>query len=260
MTLFARVVFPLPLEQSFLYAVPEACRAAARPGARVVAPLGARRQNGFIVEITAEPPAAKVKVKELVQVLDDRPFRDERFLAFTGRLSREHRSSWGEILQTALPPSLAGKTKVIVRLAPAGEEALNGGGLGPKARLLAAALAVAPKGRSPLFLRRKIGGADVSGLVTRMEKAGFVTVERTFAAPPGPPRRPPVEAPSSWGCPSPDRPAKPAAWPRSKRPSPTEVPGPGIFSAPRFVGRRPSKPWSAGPSARAAASFTSIPK
>ena len=187
MTLFARVVFPLPLEQSFLYAVPEACRAAARPGARVVAPLGARRQNGFIVEITAEPPAAKVKVKELVQVLDDRPFRDERFLAFTGRLSREHRSSWGEILQTALPPSLAGKTKVIVRLAPAGEEALNGGGLGPKARLLAAALAVAPKGRSPLFLRRKIGGADVSGLVTRMEKAGFVTVERTFAAPPGPP-------------------------------------------------------------------------
>jgi primosomal protein N' (replication factor Y) len=187
MTLFARVVFPLPLEQSFLYAVPEACRAAARPGARVVAPLGTRRQNGFIVEVTAEPPAAKVKVKELLQVLDDRPFRDQRFLEFTGRLSAEFRSSWGEILQTALPPSLAGKTRVVVTLTPAGQEALNGGGMGPKARLLAAALAVAPKGRSPLFLRRKLGGADVSGLVARMEKAGFVAVERVPAAPPGPP-------------------------------------------------------------------------
>jgi primosomal protein N' (replication factor Y) len=87
MTVFARVVFALPFDQSFLYAVPEEFRAAARPGSRVVAPLGTRRQNGFIVGLTTEPPAAGIKVKELVQVLDDRPFRDERFLEFTGRLS-----------------------------------------------------------------------------------------------------------------------------------------------------------------------------
>jgi primosomal protein N' (replication factor Y) len=185
MTLFARVVFPLPLEQSFLYAVPEAFQAAAKPGVRVVAPLGARRRQGFIVAVTAEPPAEKVKVKELLQVIDDRPFRDERFLAFAGRLSAEFRSSWGEILQTALPPALAGKTRSVVKLTPAGKEALAAGGLGPKARLLAEALASAPKGRSPLFLRRKTAGADVAGLVARMEKAGFVTVERTFAPPGG---------------------------------------------------------------------------
>ncbi|MGZ5478273.1 MAG: replication restart helicase PriA [Candidatus Aminicenantales bacterium] len=188
MTVFARVVLPLPLDHSFLYAVPEACRAAAKPGARVVAPLGTRRQNGFIVAVTTEPPAAGVKVKELIQVLDDRPFRDERFLEFTGRLSAEFRSSWGEILQTALPPSLAGKTKVVVVLTGAGREALEGGKLGPKARLLAGLLAVAPKGRSPLFLRRKMGGADVSGLVARMEKAGLVAVERMLASAPAPPK------------------------------------------------------------------------
>ncbi len=193
MTVFARVVFPLPLDQSFLYAVPEACRAAAKPGTRVVAPLGTRRQNGFVVEVTTEPPPAGVKVKELLQVLDDRPFRDERFLEFTGRLSAEFRSSWGEILQTALPPSLAGKTKVVVVLTAAGRESLEGGKLGPKARLLAGVLAIAPKGRSPVFLRRKTGGADISGLVSRMEKAGLVGVERTFASPPGPPKPTAVE-------------------------------------------------------------------
>ena len=106
MTVFARVVFPLPLDQSFLYAVPEAFRAAARPGARVVAPLGPRRQNGFIVAVTTEPPGAGVKVKDLIQVLDDRPFRDERFLEFTGRLSAEFHSSWGEILQS-VPATVA---------------------------------------------------------------------------------------------------------------------------------------------------------
>jgi primosomal protein N' (replication factor Y) len=186
MTLFARVVFPLPLDQAFLYAVPDAFRTVAKPGARVIAPLGTRRQKGFIVAVMTEPPPAEVKVKELLQVLDDRPFRDERFLEFTGRLSAEFHSSWGEILQTALPPSLAGQVKTAVILTEAGRESLEVGSLGPKARLLAGALAGARKGRSPLFLKRKLGGSDVSGLIARMEKAGFVIVERTEMAQPRP--------------------------------------------------------------------------
>lgn len=188
MTVFARVVFPLPLDQSFLYAVPEASRAAARPGVRVIAPLGTRRQHGFIVAVTTEPPGPEVKVKDLIQVLDDRPFRDERFLEFTGRLSAEFHSSWGEILQTALPPSLAAKTKAVVVLTEAGREALARAELGPKARLLAAALAGATKGRSPLFLRRKMGGTDVSGLIARMAKNGLVVVERKTESLPRPTR------------------------------------------------------------------------
>jgi primosomal protein N' (replication factor Y) len=182
MTVFARVVFPLPLEQSFLYAVPEAFRAAARPGTRVIAPLGPRRQSGFIVAITTEPPAAGIKLKELLDVLDDRPFRDERFLDFTGRLSEEFRSSWGEILQSALPPSLAGKAKVAVILTEAGREALAQGALGPRAKLLAEALAGARKGRSPLALQRKLGGSGVTGLITRLSRAGFVEVTRTVGS------------------------------------------------------------------------------
>jgi primosomal protein N' (replication factor Y) len=188
MTVFARVVFALPLEQSFLYAVPEEFRAAARPGSRVVAPLGTRRQNGFIVALTTDPPAAGVKVKELIQVLDDRPFRDERFLEFTGRLTEEFRSSWGEVLQASLPPSLALKTKTTVLLTGPGRERLEKKKLGPRERALATVLAGAPKGRSPLFLRRRTGGKDVSGLIARMEKKGLVEVLRTTARPPRPPK------------------------------------------------------------------------
>jgi len=121
-------------------------------------------------------------------VLDDRPFRDERFLAFTGRLSAEFRSSWGEILETALPPSLAGKSRTVVVLTPAGHEALAQASLGPKAKLLAEALAAASAGRTPLALQRKLGGGDVGGLVARMAKAGFVAVERAEVATPAPPR------------------------------------------------------------------------
>jgi primosomal protein N' (replication factor Y) len=183
MTLFARVVFPLPFDQSFLYSVPDAARASARPGTRVIAPLGTRRQNGFIVALTTEAPAAGIKIKPLIEVLDDRPFRDERFLEFTRHLSAEFHSSWGEVLQASLPPSLALKTKVTVALTGPGKERLAGKGLGPREREVATLLAEAPKGRSPLFLQRKSGGKDISGLVARMEKKGLVQVERKTAAP-----------------------------------------------------------------------------
>jgi primosomal protein N' (replication factor Y) len=187
MTLFAQVVFPLPLDQVFTYAVPEAFRDKARPGARVLAPLGPRRQNGFIVAVTSEPPAAPIKVKPLLEVLDDRPFREERFLEFTRRLSAEFHSSWGEILQASLPPSLAMRTKAVVGLTGLGREKLEAQGLGPREKALAALLAEAPKGRSPLALRRKAGGKDVSGLLARMEKKGLVQVTRTSAPVPRPP-------------------------------------------------------------------------
>jgi len=199
MTVFARVVFPLPLDQSFLYAVPEEYRPAARPGSRVVAPLGTRRQNGFIVALTTEPPAAGIKVKELVKVLDNRPFRDERFLEFTGRLSGEFHSSWGEVLQASLPPSLALKTKVSVLLTDLGREGLGKKGLGPNERALAAVLAGAPKGRSPIFLQRKTGGKDVSGLIARMEKKGLVGVLRKTASAPRPPKAGGAGAPVQLG-------------------------------------------------------------
>ncbi|NTV82254.1 MAG: hypothetical protein HGA24_12650, partial [Candidatus Aminicenantes bacterium] len=184
MIVFARVVFPLPLAQSFLYAVPEAFRASARPGARVVAPLGTRRQTGFIVGLTTEPPAAGIAIKPLIEVLDDRPFRDDRFLEFTRRLSAEFHSSWGEVLQASLPPSLTLRTKVAVALTDLGREKLAAKGLGPREMAVAALLAEAPKGRSPIYLRRKTGGKDISGLVGRMEKKGLVRVVRTLAAPP----------------------------------------------------------------------------
>ena len=125
MTVFARVVFPLPLAPSFLYAVPEAFRSAARPGSRVIAPLGTRRQNGFIVALTTDPPPAGIRG----QGTHPGPRRP----ALPGRaLPRVHRPVerripllLGEILETALPPSLAEKTKVTVVLTSAGQRALD---------------------------------------------------------------------------------------------------------------------------------------
>jgi primosomal protein N' (replication factor Y) len=185
-SVFVQVVFPLPLDQPFTYEVPERLRDRACPGARVLAPLGRKKQAGFIVSSSSEPPEPRIQTKEILEVLDDRPFWDARFLSFTRALSAEYRSSWGEILQASLPPSLALKKKVMVRLTGFGRESLHGKKLGPRESSLAVLLADAPKGRSPLFLQRKTGVRSAKSLIARMARKGFVEIAETAVSPPRP--------------------------------------------------------------------------
>ena len=184
MSLFVRVVFPLPLDRPFVYAVPDRLRERARPGCRVLAPLGKKTQSGFIVAASPEPPPPGMQVKDIAEVLDDKPFWDERYLSFTEVLSAEYHSSWGEILQASLPPSLALKTKVTVTLTDAGREALEKKKLGPRERTLAGLLLEQAKGRSPLFLQRKAGLKSAPALISRMAKKGLVAVLETPAPSP----------------------------------------------------------------------------
>lgn len=235
MSLLVRVVFPLPLDQQFVYAVPGRLADRARPGCRVLAPLGRKNQSGFIVAAGVEPPPAGIKAKEIVEVLDERPFWSGRFLSFTRTLSREFRSSWGEILQASLPPSLAVRTRTAVTLTDAGRAALEARKLGPRERAAASLLAERPSGASPLFLKRKMGVKDVMSLVSRMEKKGLFAVRDVPVRPPRP------------------GPAEPAAGPRqlplnfaANRPpegvltAPLRAVGEGRFAAFYLHGSRPS--------------------
>jgi primosomal protein N' (replication factor Y) len=190
-----RVVFPLPLRQSFLYAVPERLRDKARPGCRVRVPLGRKDQVGFIVPSGAEAAPEGLELKEIAEVLDESPFWDARFLSFTGALSTEFHSSWGEILQASLPPSLSLKKKVSVVLTEAGRAALEGKTLRAREKAAASLLLGRPNGRSPLFLQRKTGLKDAAPLLARMRSKKLVEVREATVRPPRPAKAGPGPGP-----------------------------------------------------------------
>ena len=183
MSLVASVVFPYPLDQPFVYGVPEALAEAAKPGVRVLAPLGRKNARGFIVAVGPEPPAGVIRVKDIIEILDAQPLWSERFLSFARTLSAEYKSSWGEMLQASLPPSLSLKEKVTVSLTTAGRQALETGKLGPKDSLVAALLVNRAKGHAPLYLQRKAGVKDISALMARMERKGLLAVQKKTAGP-----------------------------------------------------------------------------
>jgi primosomal protein N' (replication factor Y) len=110
MSRYADIAFPRRLIQSFTYLVPEGFPAL-EPGSRVLAPLGRQTVSGFVIRVHDEPPGGAVRLKEIVRAIDEKPLIAPILVEFTRRLSAYHVSSWGEMLEAALPPPEPGAAK-----------------------------------------------------------------------------------------------------------------------------------------------------
>ncbi len=182
MTVFAEVVFPLPVDRSFQYGIPEILLPAIKPGCRVIAPFGRRTLTGFVVAVVEGSPAGGFELKDIREVLDKTPSFSAGFLRFTKALSARSFAPWGEVLAAALPPTLVPKDRRKVAWTPAGLATLEKGALGKRERKLASFL---PCGRalSPAFLAKKMGVKSLSSLLARLETEGLLDVRTTSSRP-----------------------------------------------------------------------------
>ncbi|MEE9389843.1 MAG: primosomal protein N', partial [Candidatus Aminicenantaceae bacterium] len=121
MTLYAEVILPLPLDQTFSYVVPEWYREKAKIGTRVLVPFHKRLLTGFIVDIKKRRKTRDLKLKEISEILDEKPVFSPSFLSFTRRLSDHYYSSWGELLQSSLPSSFILKSKKRISISEKGK-------------------------------------------------------------------------------------------------------------------------------------------
>ncbi|NIM57533.1 MAG: primosomal protein N' [Candidatus Aminicenantes bacterium] len=176
MTLYAEVILSLPLDQSFSYVIPESCKERAKIGSRVLVPLGQRTLTGFIVELRKRRISPGIKLKEIAEVLDDEPIFSSSFLSFTRKLCAYYYSSWGELLQASLPPSFMLKSKTTVGISDKGSAALQGQDLSRDERELLGLFR--KRSYSALFLKRKFKVKNLSPLLSRLEKKGFIFVKK----------------------------------------------------------------------------------
>jgi len=175
MTLFAEVILSLPLDRSFLYAVPEAFKKKVVKGARVLVPFKDRLLTGVVIERKKTSPPG-LKLKAIRDVLDETPLFSPQFLSFTRQLSRAYYSSWGELLRIALPASFAPQSKTRVVITDEGRLALNANKISPLEKDIL--LLLAKKSYSDVFLKRKSKASRFSSLLSRLAEKGWVCVEK----------------------------------------------------------------------------------
>jgi primosomal protein N' (replication factor Y) len=175
MTVYAEIILPLPIDQAFSYAVPEWCRDRAKIGTRALVPFHKRLLTGFIVDIKKRRKTRDLKLKEIVEVLDEKPVFSSAFLSFTKRLSDYYYSSWGELLQSSLPPSFILKSKKRISISEKGKTFLKNKDIPKEERELLGFLQ--RRAYSAHFLRRKIKGKSISYLLSRLEERGLVHIQ-----------------------------------------------------------------------------------
>jgi primosomal protein N' (replication factor Y) len=97
------VALPVPLRNTFTYAVPEALRAQVQPGSRVLVPFRKKSLVGVVVEL-AETAPEKTKIREVVKVLDLVPALTPRLIELAHWIAGYYLAPIGEVFRAMLPP------------------------------------------------------------------------------------------------------------------------------------------------------------
>jgi primosomal protein N' (replication factor Y) len=172
MTLFAEVILSLPLDKAFLYIVPDSEKDRVGVGSRVLVPFKERMRTGIVVRLRKRGVPEGLKLKDVHAVLDESPLLSKDLLSFTKKLSGYFYSSWGELLQASLPPSLAPKTKATYSITDKGKMALDAEKLSGRERTVLQFLKERPY--SDVYLKRKLKIRDLSPVLFRLGSRGFI--------------------------------------------------------------------------------------
>lgn len=105
MSLYADVVLPLALNQSFTYSVPEAFASRIDRGFRVLVQFGKRKiYAGIVLAVHENKP--DYDVKEIIELEDDHPIVNDLQLRFWSWLAQYYMCTGGEVMNAALPAAL----------------------------------------------------------------------------------------------------------------------------------------------------------
>lgn len=111
MPLFADVILPLPLADTFTYSVPKELGSLIREGCRVSVPLGKSKHYTALVSRIHDNEPTEYTVRPITELLDESPILLPTQTKLWEWISRYYMCSMGEIFKAAVPQGLKGEFK-----------------------------------------------------------------------------------------------------------------------------------------------------
>jgi primosomal protein N' (replication factor Y) (superfamily II helicase) len=124
MPLFCDVALPVPLDQTFTYAVNGVVPVV---GARVLVPFSGQKLMGVVVRVHEDAPADDFEVKPVQQVLDEAALLPDELMKLAGWIASYYVAPLGEVLRGMLPLAAEVKRHFFYRIAEAGRKVLYEG-------------------------------------------------------------------------------------------------------------------------------------
>ena len=118
MILFADVILPLALADSYTYLVPKELEGAIGPGYRVIVPFGKNKFYTAIVLKIHQNKPENIALKEIHSQLDSNPIVNQHQLKLWQWISFYYMAPMGDVYNAALPAQLKLESKAYVSLSP----------------------------------------------------------------------------------------------------------------------------------------------
>lgn len=181
---YAMVALPLGFKfhtggfSGLTYSIPEDFSETARIGTRVVVPLGKRYVTGVLAAITDTAPP-NVKVRPIADVLDSQPVFDATFLEWTKWIAEYYLTSWGDVLEAALPQGFRPETKTKATLITndVTREIAAMSRKAPKRAEALRAISAYPNGVFLTHLAKQKKLRGIYAHIYQLERDGFIRVE-----------------------------------------------------------------------------------
>src|SRR3984885_1412179 len=187
-SLYCDVSLPVPLDQLFTYALPEALRHRVRAGSRIVVPFGARKLTGVILRCHDDPPF--VPTREALRLIDSEPVLGPELLALGRWIANYYCAPLGEVLRGMLPLASEIRRGKIWSLTDSGRDAARQLLLEttPDDPVVAVLRMLEKRPLSAAYLAKALPRADKA--VKSLERKAFIVAEHVQT------ERDPLRAPS----------------------------------------------------------------
>jgi primosomal protein N' (replication factor Y) len=124
MPAYCDVALPVPLDQTFTYAVEGVVPAV---GARVLVPFSGQRLMGVVVRVHDGPLAEGIEAKPVQQVLDETPLLPDELMQLAKWIAQYYVAPLGEVLRGMMPLAAEVKRHFVYRISDAGRRVLYEG-------------------------------------------------------------------------------------------------------------------------------------
>jgi primosomal protein N' (replication factor Y) len=171
---YIEVAVALPVEQTFVYGVPESLYSPDLTGRRVLAPFGRRRVTGFVLGPGINENGHKIK--NILDILDPQPLFPAAMIPFFRWIADYYLHPIGQVIKTALPSGLTLCDRAVFSLTDAGKAASSLASLTPvESRILSCLAECGSCGMKEL--KGFTDQAALNTLIQRLERRGWIARE-----------------------------------------------------------------------------------
>lgn len=174
---YAEVILPLPLYNTYTYAIPPTMEGQVKIGCRVLVQFGRKKYYTAIVRMLHNVPPEGYEVKELLSLLDDRPLLRHPQMKLWEWISEYYLCPVGDVYKAAVPSGLKIESETYISVNPDYEE-MEGAELKDREKIIYDL--VSCRDRVQLGeITRSTGFRNVEATVSRMlEKEAIFISER----------------------------------------------------------------------------------